>query len=522
MHPFSFIPGRHALAASLLAAALAVIGHAQTAVPQGLAMTANSPDSITLSWYQAPENSGVSAYSVYTAADRKGPYSKIGNVAGRTFTVKNLRPGSSHFYKVSATNDWGDSALSDVAAGFTVAPWTPAPFPVKIAKNMCVTLGEKIVGSTKPVSGTLDYLVDGSDATSCRLRKACDLKIRLNPNIPIADADYLIVHFRADGGPVDWSNDPFLRTLKEYVILESLDSTDGKDGTWTQIASGSNRLLDGVIVIPNHRPKWIGVRSAYSPGEEVPKANDTRPMPSDLVLSRLDVFRSAPAGQRNDYWIFTGDSLVVQDMPAGIIPGRTEWFSDIVRRNFMDRYPIVVHAARGGEMNKDTLSRTTTALAALSPDNGTATPTATLVCWESGYNDVGVGGSLGFGASMIPRYEAALKMCTDRGLIMVPVRIEYSKQYLNPATLEPVTYNVFVNSLSVNLGGVDVFARKFTPYACDPATHRPYADYWSFIRESHATALAKDGVHHTKEGSDGINRLWADVAERMVYTPQSH
>jgi hypothetical protein len=521
MNPFPITAVRNALAVLLLALSLTSTGRAQTAVPQGLAMTDSSPDSITLSWYRPPEDSGVSAYNIYMAPLRDGPYSKIATVTDRTFTAKNLPAGTSYFYKVTATNAWGDSALSDVAAAFTIAPWTPARFPVKIAKNMCVSLGAKIIATTKPLSGTLENLVDGWDSTGCRLRKACDLKIRLNPEVSITDADYLMIHFRTDCGPIDWSNSHLSRTLKQYTIIESLDSTDGSDGTWTEVVSGSNRLLDGVIVIPNHQPKWVGIRSNYSPNEEVPKASDRRPMPSDLILCRLDVFRSAPAGQRNDFWIFTGDSLVMQDLPGGKVPGRTEWFSDIVRRNFSDRYPIVVHSARGGEMNKNTLARTTDELKTLSPENGTATPTATIVCWESGYNDVGVGGSLGFGASLIPQYEAALKVCRERGLVMVPVRIQYSTHYLNPATLEPAQSNVFVNSLAVNLGGVDVFARKSTPYACDPATHRPYADYWTFTRDNHATALSKDGVHHTKEGSDGINRLWADVAERMIYTPQS-
>ena len=116
------------------------------------------------------------------------------------------------------------------------------------------------------------------------------------------------------------------------------------------------------------------------------------------MLCRLDIFRSAPAGQRNDYWIFTGDSLVVQDLPGGGVEGRSAWFSDLVRKQHPDRYPIVVHAARGGEMMKDTLPRMKNALAALSPDNGTKTPTATIVCWESGFNDVGLSGGLWIGS----------------------------------------------------------------------------------------------------------------------------
>ena len=103
---------------------------------------------------------------------------------------------------------------------------------------------------------------------------------------------------------------------------------------------------------------------------------------------------------------------------------------------------------------------------------------------------------------------------------MVPVRIEYSTGYLDPDTQEPAKYNIFYNTLATNLAGVDVFCRANAPYACDPATQLPYADYWTYTRKNFATVLAKDGVHHTKEGSDGINQLWAEVADKMIYSRQ--
>jgi len=171
-------------------------------------------------------------------------------------------------------------------------------------------------------------------------------------------------------------------------------------------------------------------------------------------------------------------------------------------------------------MLKDTLPRMQHDIPVVSPENGSGGPTATIVCWETGYNDVGVGGTLGLGARLIKSYEAAQALCESKGLVMVPVRIEYSTQYLDLETLEPANGRVFVNSLAVNLGGVDVFARTSAPYACDPKTQMPYADYWTHTRTNHATALVKDGVHHTKAGVDGINRLWAGVADRMIYTPQ--
>lgn len=503
----------------LSAAVLSTSEAAAPDAPLGAAMVANSPDSITLAWYRAPKNDATS-YNVYTSSGKDGPFTKFATVTERTAIHAKLHEDTPYFYKVAAVNEDGEGELSAAIPAFTIKPVKETLFPVQIAKNMCLSLDQPIVCDAKPISGKLTNLVDGSDATGCRLRKAFEAKIRLNPDIPIADAAYLLIHFRTDCGPQDWSNDKQSRTLKSYVVLESHDSTDGENGTWKEVTTGTNGLLDGVIVIPNTKPKWIGLRSRYTGSEEVPKADDKRPMPSDLILCRLDIFRAAPAGFRNDYWIFTGDSLVVQDMPGGGDKDRRAWFSDLIRQQHPDRYPIVVHAARGGEMLKDTLPRTKKALAALSPPNGTPTPTATMVCWESGFNNVGVGGSLGLGTSLIDSYEEALAMCESKGLIFIPVRLEYSTGYLDPNTLEPTKYNIFYNTLAVNLAGVDVFARASTPYACNPATQMPYADYWTYTRKNHATALTKDGVHHTKEGSDGINRLWADVADKMIYAKQ--
>jgi hypothetical protein len=485
-------------------------------VPLGLAMTSNSPNSITLAWYRQPNNDATS-YNVFFSDKPDGTYTKFTTVTERTATHDKLTPGTAYYYKVSALNANGESAQSKPAQGMTIAAWTPQPFPVKVATDMCVSHDADVISDVKPMSGKLSNLTDGSDATSCRFRKNCEIKIKLNATPSIADADYLMLHFRADGGNADWSNNHFSRTFGDYVITESADSTDGKDGTWTEVVKGKNESqMDGVIVIPNHKPKWIGIKSTTT--AKMPDANDTRLNPEDLILCRLDVFRSAPAGFRNDYWIFTGDSLVVQDLPGGPNTGRTAWFSDLIHKQHPDRYPIVVHAARGGEMMKDTLPRMKGIIAALSPPNGTSTPTATIVCWESGFNDVGVGASMGMGPRVIQSLNDALAFCQSNGLIMIPVRIEFSTGYLNKETLEPADGKVFYNTLAVDLAGVDVFARTYTPYACDPATGLPYADYWNYTRKNYAAVLnTKDGVHHTPVGSDGINILWSEVADKMVY-----
>ena len=485
----------------------AIVSSAIAAVPEvplGLAMTANSADSVTLTWYLAPKNDAT-GYNVFTSDRKDGAFTKVAAVKERAAVIKELKQGTDFFYKISATNSEGESPQTAAVAAFTITPSPGAPFPVKIAKNMCVTLGTTIISDRPPTTGKLGDLVDGSDATSCGFKdkEPVEVKMKINASPSIADAEYLMIHFRTDSTGQGYAYNINWRAFKKYTIIESQDSTDGKDGTWTEVLSGTNPYLDGVVVIPNHKPKWIGVRNS-----------------GGFQLCRLDVFRSAPKGFRNDHWIFTGDSLVVQDMVGGSADKHSVWFSDLVRQQNPDRYPMVVNSSQGGEMMVNTLARMKNFLPVVAGPNGTDTPTGTIVCYEPGFNDVGVGGGLWMGPKIIKALGEAQEVCKANGVFLVPVRIEYSTGYLNPETLEPTKYNIFYNTLPVNLAGVDVFCRTQTPYALDPATQLPYADYWTYTRKNHATVLAKDGVHHTKEGSDGINRLWADIANRMIYSKQ--
>jgi hypothetical protein len=498
-----YIPKLNTVLFPLVFSLATVVGEAAPSTPLGLAMNANSPDSVTLSWYRPPQGELVKAYTVYVSETKDGTYQRLMTVTDRTATHEKLKPGAEYFYKVSATAEDGESGLSTPAKGFALTPCEATPFPAKIAKNMCISLGATIVSSPAPSVGKLADFVDGSDATSCGITGACEVKIKLGAGPSIEDAPYLMLNFRTDMTGKDYAYNINWRSLKDYEVIESRDSTDGTDGTWSTVVSGTNKYLDGVIVVPNNKPKWIGIRNSGT-----------------IQLCRLEVFRAAPAGFRNDYWIFTGDSLVVQDLMGGSPERHTVWFSDLVRERYPDRHPIIVNSSQGGEMIENTLVRMKNALPSYSAPNGTAVPTATMVCWESGFNDVGVGGGLWMGPKIIDKLNKARELCESHGLILVPVRLEYSTAYLDMATLEPKKYNVFHNTLAVNLAGVDVFCRAYAPYACDPATQLPYADYWTYTRQNYATALSKDGVHHTKAGSDGINRLWLDVAGKMIYSQQ--
>lgn len=472
------------------------------ATATGVAMTANSADSITLSWYRAPNNDAT-GYTVSSSSTKDGPFSRVASVKERTARVEKLPADTTFFFKVATVSAKGESPPSAPVMGFTIKPTKGAPFPVRIAKNMCVSLNATITSSPAPTTGKLADLVDGSDATSAALTGPCEVKIKLNTNVSIEDADYLMLNFRSDQTGQGYAYNINWRSLKNYVISESFDSTNGTDGTWTEISKGSNRYLDGVIAFPNHKPKWISVKNS-----------------DGFQMCRLDVFRAAPKGFRNDSWIFTGDSLIVQDMIGGAPDRHSAWFSDLVRQQHPDRYPMVVNSSLGGEMMANTLGRLKNQLPLYAAPAGSQIPLGTNVCFEPGFNDIGVGGGLWMGDRFKKTLGEAQQLCQTNGLILVPVRVEFSTSYLDKTTLEPEKCNVFVNTLAANLAGVDVFCRANTPYACDAKTQLPFADYWNYTRKNHDTALAKDGVHHTKSGSDGINQLWAQVADKMIYSRQ--
>ena len=501
LHPIGIYP-REYMRVAVLRDPATPLATVVPAVPLGLSMTANSAASITLSWY-LPASNDVQAWNVYTSPTSGGTYTLLATVFDRTATHLNLPASTTRYYKVSATNNAGESALTAATSGFTITPAAPTNLPFLVAKNMCLTLGQPIVSNVAPSAGALANLVDGSDGTSCTIATAVTVKVKLNPAVPITDAGYLMLNFRTDTTGQSWAYNINWRALKTYTITESLDSTNGTDGTWTEIATGTNPYLDGVIVLPNHQPKWIGIQNS-----------------GDLQLCRLEIFRAAPAGYRNDYWIFAGDSLVVQDQAGGNPAGHTVWFSDLVRQRHPDRYPMVVNSSQGGEVRANTLSRMNSILPVIAAANGTNIPTGTFLCWEPGFNDVGVGGGFWQGPGIIQSLIDTQTLCNTHGMLVVPVRVQYTTSYLNLTTLEPSSYNVFVNTLSNDLAGVDVYCRAYAPYACDPATQLPYADYWTYIRNNYATALSSDRVHHTKAGSDGINTLWADVADKMIYSKE--
>lgn len=476
--------------------------------PRGMILSGNSATSITMSWFSSPVNNDAAAgYHIYSSTTLNGTYTKIGTSTQRTYTHTGLTPGTTRYYRVTAFNVVGESAPLTSEAYFTIIPTEGADLPFLVAKNMCVSMGMPIVSTVAPSLGQLKNLNDGLDSTSCGISAPHEVRIKLNPAVSIADAEYLLLNFRSDktgDGLLSYNNRN--RALKDYVITQSLDSTNGFDGTWTDVKTGSNLYIDGVVLIPTPndapKPTWIGVRNS-----------------GVIQLCRLEIFRSAPVGYRNDYWIFAGDSLVVQDMQGGGTTWLSVWFSDLVRQRHADRYPIMVTVALGGTVIDNLIGMMTNSLPYHAPANNTTIPSGTFLCWEIGFNDIGNAG-LYIGNKFINGLTNMQAICDGYDMLVVPTRIEFATDGLNLDTLEPKG-TFFHRTLNANLAGVDVYARASAPWSVDPATQLPYADYWTYTRENYLTVLSpNDGVHHTREGSDGINTLWADVADKMVYLKQ--
>jgi chitodextrinase len=113
-------------------------------VPTGLAASATSPTSVTLTWSASSDpESGVDSYNIY----RDG--ARVGSSTNTTFTDGGVRGGNTYRYQVSAVNGEGlESGLSTAVSVTTPAPadTTPPTVPADLAAS-----------ATSPTSVTLTW-----------------------------------------------------------------------------------------------------------------------------------------------------------------------------------------------------------------------------------------------------------------------------------------------------------------------------------------------------------------------------
>jgi fibronectin type 3 domain-containing protein len=87
-------------------------------VPTGLSSTANSPNSITITWTAV---SGAASYNIYRATSNGGNYTKINAsaVGVNSYTNTGLAAGKTYYYKISAVNAGGESDRSNAKSAIT-------------------------------------------------------------------------------------------------------------------------------------------------------------------------------------------------------------------------------------------------------------------------------------------------------------------------------------------------------------------------------------------------------------------
>lgn len=104
---------------------------AKPAAPTGLSATAQSATSIKVSW---TASSGAASYSIYKSTSASGTYTTDGLViTGTSIVVTDLNPSTTYYFKLTATNAEGTSALSSYVSATTQA--TPTGLKVHFKKN---------------------------------------------------------------------------------------------------------------------------------------------------------------------------------------------------------------------------------------------------------------------------------------------------------------------------------------------------------------------------------------------------
>jgi hypothetical protein len=103
-------------------ATVAGAGAVVPSVPRNLSGTAGASGVLVLDWDAPTTGAPITSYDVYTGATLNGAYSKVvANIVkvGTTATLSSLTPGSSAYYRVTATNGNGEGPQTSPGLQFT-------------------------------------------------------------------------------------------------------------------------------------------------------------------------------------------------------------------------------------------------------------------------------------------------------------------------------------------------------------------------------------------------------------------
>jgi fibronectin type 3 domain-containing protein len=132
--------------------------------PTSVAASAESSDTITISWYSV---SGANGYRIYRSNSFSGSYYFQGETSYSSYTDEGLDSNTTYYYKVSAYNSYGESAQSSSTSAKTLpsggngsAPSAPTSV-VAYAES-----SDRIIVNWYPVSEASGYRVYRSNTSS--------------------------------------------------------------------------------------------------------------------------------------------------------------------------------------------------------------------------------------------------------------------------------------------------------------------------------------------------------------------
>ena len=101
--------------------------------------------------------SGATSYKVYRATSQNGTYSLLGSVTTTTYVNTGAKDGVTYYYKVTAVNDSGESAYSNIVSGQNKAV-TPKPSAPVVKIGNSATSGKPML-TWNAVDGAASYKV---------------------------------------------------------------------------------------------------------------------------------------------------------------------------------------------------------------------------------------------------------------------------------------------------------------------------------------------------------------------------